>query len=447
MLKLLIFVTLALTLCEDLAIKNKEINKKIDLSHTILYITTDISVEKGHEIREYSYLVPRNNSKSLINIKAQSKGNQLPMIKKSENEEYVEYIISVGDSTKFTVHEHHFEKLKFLPRKITLKEDQYELYEDYQNTLSPYSTESQKTTVILPSESTIILSYTTKNAKKSGSRITYELEDVSPLSKVSMRVHYVNNKPLMVFSSAAKTYQVSHWGNIAVTEEYKIANIGAELTGEFGRLDYDEYGRRGGKNAFTQIKATLPLRSWGLWYRDEIGNVSTSVAKREWNNVDLTLNPRFPILGGWKSFYDIGYNLPSKFHVTTNGKGNYMVNVTFGMPYNDMLARNYKVKIVLPEGADNVKVNLPIDKAYKVEEDKEYGCLDLFGRKAVIITLNDMYDEFKTDVLVTYDYTNGMLFVKPFILMFYFVCIFMFIIFCSRADLTLHRKQEKEKED
>ena len=36
---------------------------------------------------------------------------------------------------------------------------------------------------------------------------------------------------------ASKTYQVSHWGNIAVTEDYQMENIGAKLDGEFGRID------------------------------------------------------------------------------------------------------------------------------------------------------------------------------------------------------------------
>ena len=40
----------------------------------------------------------------------------------------------------------------------------------------------------------------------------------------------------MVFNYAIKTFQVSHWGNIAVTEEYQIENIGAKLIGEFGRF-------------------------------------------------------------------------------------------------------------------------------------------------------------------------------------------------------------------
>ena len=132
----------------------------------------------------------------------------------------------------------------------------------------------------------------------------------------------------------------------------------------------------------------------------------------------------------------------TKFHVKTNNKGNYMVNLTCGMPYQNMLARNYTVKIILPETADNIKVNLPIETPYQVEYDKEYGCLDLFGRKSIIIRLNNMYDVYNTNIFISYDYQWIMLFVKPVILIFYFMILFTISIIYSRANISLARKEE-----
>lgn len=181
------------------------------------------------------------------------------------------------------------------------------------------------------------------------------------------KIHYEFNEPMSVLNYAIRTYEVSHWGNIAVEDKYQIENIGATLEGEFGRVDYDAYGRFGGKNAIRLLRAKLPLKSFGLWYRDEIGNVSTSRAAREWDNVRLDLVPRFPILGGWKSNFFIGYNLPSKFHILTDDNtNNYHLNLTFGLPYSDMLARNYTARIVLPEGATNIKVILYISNSKKI---------------------------------------------------------------------------------
>ncbi len=104
-------------------------------------------------------------------------------------------------------------------------------------------------------------------------------ESFTPLQMEPLKIHYENNRPISVFNYAHRTYEVSHWGNIAVEDKYQITNIGAKLEGEFGRVDYDQ--NNGGRNAIRKLKAKLPMKSFGLWYRDEIGNVSTSRAARE----------------------------------------------------------------------------------------------------------------------------------------------------------------------
>lgn len=181
-----------------------------------------------------------------------------------------------------------------------------------------------------------------------------------PLTYDALNLHYEFNYPISVLNYANRTYEVSHWGNIAVEDKYQIENIGAKLEGEFGRVDYDQYGRTGGKNAIKMVRAKLPMRSWGLWYRDEIGNVTTSRAAREWDDVRVDLIPRFPVMGGWKSNFFLGFNLPSKFHISNDGGNGYNLNLTFGTPYSNILAKNYTVKVVLPEGAHDIQVKIKL---------------------------------------------------------------------------------------
>ena len=52
----------------------------------------------------------------------------------------------------------------------------------------------------------------------------------------------------MVFSRVKKTIEVSHWGNIAIQEDYIVENRGANLTGEFGRVVYNKHSTSSGKN-------------------------------------------------------------------------------------------------------------------------------------------------------------------------------------------------------
>ena len=64
------------------------------------------------------------------------------------------------------------------------------------------------------------------------------------------------------------------------------------------------------KNAYKGVEFDLPYEIWGLYYQDEVGNITTSHALRDESSklVRVSLNPRFSLLGGWKSNWQIGYN-------------------------------------------------------------------------------------------------------------------------------------------
>lgn len=62
--------------------------------------------------------------------------------------------------------------------------------------------------------------------------------------------------------------------------------------------------------------------------------------------------------------------------------------------------------------------------------------------KSVIIKLINMYDVYNTNIFITYDYQWTMLFVKPIILIAYFIILFVILIIYSRANISLSRKQE-----
>ena len=117
----------------------------------------------------------------------------------------------------------------------------------------------------------------------------------------------------MVVSQLTRTIEISHWGNIAVEETVDMYHSGAKLKGPFSRLEYMR--RQGGASSVKSFKTMLPPASSDVYYRDEIGNISTSnlrVPKSSKVNspVELELRPRFPLFGGWKTHYTIGYNVP-----------------------------------------------------------------------------------------------------------------------------------------
>lgn len=59
------------------------------------------------------------------------------------------------------------------------------------------------------------------------------------------------------------------------------------------------------------MQTILPAAAQDVYYRDEIGNISTSHLLILDDSVEMEIRPRFPLFGGWKTHYIIGYNLPS----------------------------------------------------------------------------------------------------------------------------------------
>ena len=62
------------------------------------------------------------------------------------------------------------------------------------------------------------------------------------------------------------------------------------------------------------------------YYRDDIGNISTSALRVLDDAVELEIRPRFPLFGGWKTHYLIGYNVPSYEYLFTKGD-NFVLNM------------------------------------------------------------------------------------------------------------------------
>lgn len=69
-----------------------------------------------------------------------------------------------------------------------------------------------------------------------------------------------------------------------------------------------------------RLQTLLPASARDVYYRDEIGNISTSHLHETDDGVELELRPRFPLFGGWKTNYYIGYNVPSYQYLFNKGK-------------------------------------------------------------------------------------------------------------------------------
>lgn len=114
-----------------------------------------------------------------------------------------------------------------LPQSITLSEDQRFQYEDVKYLVSPYLVQSQKANYKFAR----IIEFAEGGEKKGGADVVFSGSKVAPFTVEKHTVFGVNNNPQVKFTKVEKTVEVSHWGNVAITEQYSIVNTGPTLKG------------------------------------------------------------------------------------------------------------------------------------------------------------------------------------------------------------------------
>lgn len=259
-------------------------------------------------------------------------------------------------------------------------------------------------------------------------------------------MHYENNTPFMTITRLERTIEVSLWGNVAVEETIDIVHSGALLKGSFSRYDYQK-DSRSGPASVKSYKTILPASATGVYYRDTNGNISTSAMKTLKDSVELDLRPRFPLFGGWRTHYTIGYNVPSFEYLFYKGD-NYMLKMrVIDHVYDDMVVDELITKIILPEGSKNIKLITP----YTVERKPDslhYTYLDITGRSVITFRKTNLVENHINDFNVKYQFSRIMMLQEPLLIVVFLYLFFLFVIIWMRLDFSIikDREQHSHKE-
>lgn len=160
--------------------------------------------------------------------------------------------------------------------------------------------------------------------------------------------------------------EVSHWGNIAIEELYELKHAGAKLKGGFSRFDY-QMKRAAQSPSFRSLIATLPGRANNIYYRDQIGNISTSDMKTDADgDIELEVQSRFPMFGGWQTQFHLGYSIPTENAISVDEDGRYNLKFDYFTVFNEVWVEDMEIKVILPEGCSDIKVIVP----YEVEQSR-----------------------------------------------------------------------------
>ncbi|KAJ8467928.1 hypothetical protein OPV22_030480 [Ensete ventricosum] len=301
--------------------------------------------------------------------------------------------------------------LQPFPEEITQADGQLVVYQDSAYYLSPYTVKVQTLGIRLPGGR--VESYTKfPNAKLVDSEITYVAHEL------------------------VREIEISHWGNVQITEHYNLVHGGAKTKGGFSRLDYQARSSIRGASSFNHLIFRLPPKAHSIYYRDEIGNISTSHFWGDSRKTQLEIEPRFPIFGGWKTSFTIGYGLPLQdFLFKVDGKR--MLNITFGSPMDEVIVGNLIVKVVLPEGSNGISASVPFPT--KQGEEIKYSHLDIVGRPVVVLEKSNVVPEHNLYFQVYYHFNNLSLLGEPMMLISGFFLLFVACIVYMHTDMSISK--------
>ncbi|KAF2147550.1 uncharacterized protein K452DRAFT_241098 [Aplosporella prunicola CBS 121167] len=317
--------------------------------------------------------------------------------------------------------------LRPLPATIEQRDKQYVQYAFSAYAPSAYTTLKQKTKLKFPSadvpDYTVLPASNADQAEdptRQGSTFTYgPYNEVPAGAEEPVAVRYEFTKPLTHATRLERDIEISHWGgNLATEERYWLTNQGAQLKNQFSRVQWQitQY-MNPVTSALKELQVPLHPGAANPYFTDDIGNVSTSKFRSSAREAHLELKPRYPVFGGWKYNFRVGWDAElSRFLRKLKTGDGYALKVPFlegpRMPEGVEYER-VELRVILPEGATNVRFETSVPVvAHEVSLHKTF--MDTLGRTTLKLTALNVVDEWRgRDLIITYDYPWTEAFRKP----------------------------------
>ncbi|XP_061999986.1 dolichyl-diphosphooligosaccharide--protein glycosyltransferase subunit 1B [Rosa rugosa] len=456
LLALTIFSSLSLLACssslQDLQIANAE--RRIDVTSHIIKVFLTLKVENTgtSPVSEVLLAFPPTQVDHIASLKAavtigkKKKKSYVPLeVNPTElpdapnGTKYFKILLlnplSAGETATLEVLYILTHSLEPFPAEISQSESQLVYYRDSAIILSPYYIKQQTTFIRTPS--TKVESFTrVEPTTRAGTELKYgPYKDRPAYSYSPVLVHFENNSPFAVVEELVREVEISHWGSLQITEHYTLAHAGARHKGVFSRVDYQ--GRSSGVSSFKHLLARLPPRVHSVFYRDQIGNISSSHLRTDYRRSDLEIEPRYPLFGGWKATFLIGYGLPLQDFLFESPDGRRYLNFTFGCPLAETVVDKLTLKVVLPEGSKDPSAVVP----FTVEQHLEtkYSYLDIVGRTVVVLEKKNVVPEHNSPFQVYYSFNPVFMLAEPLMLISVFFFLFMASVAYLHVDFSISK--------
>lgn len=411
-------ILIAICACQTVyAIVNTKIDRIVDLSSQLVKITERITIEGDPEL--YVITIAPSHREKLAYIEATLNGQVIGLVEKSDGS-YEANLAGKSLKQPLIVTSVFTKLLKPYPAEIKQSDRQFVKYEGLQTTLSPYLTKTITTKIKLPPSSRLE-SFTKASKMTTGSsKIIYgPFKDVQPNQAEPMTIHYENNTPFIAVTHLSRTVEVSPWSrSISVVNEVKVAHVGAKLKGPFSRFEYQR-DHSNGVSSVRNFVVDLPKAARDIYFRDGIGNISTSNVRTTSTKTIVGIKPRFPLFGGWVTDFNLGYKIPIGDFINEPVLGN---NFRLSLPFADSMYENMfiedaTVKIILPAGANNIEVKGAVDFE-RLIDDTSYSYLDMIGRPVVTLKKRSIVAQHLEGkpLVIRYNYSKMYMLQEPLLL-------------------------------
>ncbi|CAI2369421.1 unnamed protein product [Moneuplotes crassus] len=435
------------------AIKNNKVTRNVQLGHNYYLQETIIEFTNNEEqdIQEYILLVDKDNIDGLVYIEVELDRKVANVARDDSfeipSQDFIPFRVDIGTleangKQRFIVKEVYSNRKA--PYSTTMKMrdvPQLRIIDDaYYPTL--YETGKMKSTFEC-NECHSLKATEIENTDTRSKKVKYgTYKNVKPLQSSAIYILIKIDLPQPVFTSVKRDVTISHWSSIDVEEQYNLKNQIPALDGGFSRVAYNPATI---KYAVTDLYCELPSDITELYYTDEIGNITTSHARRDSDGVKFSIEPRFPVMGGWKTYWQQGYKLPKDSYIMGTGNPEeFEVKISFSHPFEDIIAENFEFSITLPEGATDTRLDIPFEME-SIKNETVYRYLDLSGREKIIMKRRNVLERVHDkNVRVTYRLPQSRHFIKPVILVVYIFILLFFLQQIWRCSSESGSKAKKE---
>ena len=343
------------------------------------------------------------------------------------------------------------------PKEVPQGQQQSFIFNTTAYASSPYLTKKQKLMIKTGGKQVKSYSETPGNVQKGDVLISYgeyeNIESQQSLAIVSdgdaansnplVSVHLVNTNTPLTATMYKRYIEVSHWGDACSFEDHiDLRHDGALLHGQYSRVDA-QMNRKPLDNTGVEnhFEVKIPRSAYEVYYRDLVGNVTTSHLSQRGNFQLLELRPRFPMFGGWRYQWHHGYTQPLHEVLRIHAKDTYILKVPLFDSGRDWTYEDVWVQILLPEGAVVEEITLPPDWADsgEVTTGTVATYLDWTGRSAIWIRKTQVVDEHAADVYIAYKLNWWGLARKPLVVAEALMMLFGANMALSNIDFSISR--------